>query len=135
RFMLRRLARRNGHARPGAADPLTEKQLVLAFKAGQGAAYDEIYRRNRAMVEHICRRLLKNPDDAQEAAQETMVRVLQGLPQFNGRYLLQAWVARIATNVCLDVLRAKSRRQESEHIPDELQPATAAAVINVVQAG
>jgi RNA polymerase sigma-70 factor (ECF subfamily) len=119
--MLRKQSKLNGRARPGSGEPLTEKQLVLAFKAGQEDAYSEIYRRNRAMVEHICRRLLKNPDDAQEATQETMVRVLQGLPQFNGRYLLQAWVARIATNVCLDVLRAKGRRHEAEPLVEDFQ--------------
>src|SRR5437899_84142 len=104
--MLGKLTKRDGRDARRAREPLTEKDLVLAFKAGQAAAYDEIFERYRPMVEHICRRLLKNPDDAQEATQETMLRVLQGLPQFNGRYLLQAWVARIATNVCLDVLRA-----------------------------
>jgi RNA polymerase sigma-70 factor (ECF subfamily) len=40
-----------------------------------------------------------------------MVRVLQNLNAFNGRYALRPWVARIARNVCLDALRAKTRRQ------------------------
>ena len=87
----------------------TEKELVLAFQSGQGDAYARIYQRYLPVVGSICRRMLKDLDDAEEATQETMLRVLQGLGQFNGRYLLQAWVARIATNVCLDVLRARAR--------------------------
>ncbi len=39
-----------------------------------------------------------------------MLRVLRGLPVFNGRYQLQAWVARIAKNVSVDQLRSRSRR-------------------------
>jgi RNA polymerase sigma-70 factor, ECF subfamily len=93
----------------------TERDLVIAFKGGEHQAYSQIYERSLPVVQHICRRLLKNPDDAEEATQETMLRVLQGLPRFNGRYLLQAWVARIATNVCLDILRSKTRRPEQPH--------------------
>ncbi|MFN2544900.1 MAG: RNA polymerase sigma factor [Actinomycetota bacterium] len=115
--MHRRSAGKRAHApAPSSRRPqfssLTERDLVLAFKAGEDSAYAQIYERYAPTVQHIARRLLKNPDDVQEATQETMLRVLQGLPRFNGRYLLQAWVARIATNVCLDVLRARSRRPE-----------------------
>jgi RNA polymerase sigma-70 factor (ECF subfamily) len=103
----------------------TERDLVLAFQRGQAEAYSEIYLRYQPMVSHICRRLLKSPDDADEAAQETMLRVLQGLGRFNGRYLLQAWVARIATNVCLDQLRAKTRRHgDPEQLPEDYHLST-----------
>src|SRR5919202_3842882 len=87
----------------------SDRELVLAFQAGDEAAYDEIYRRCRPVAESISRRLLKNPEDAKEASQETMLRVLQALPRFNGRYLLQAWAASIAAKVCLDALRARTR--------------------------
>ena len=43
-----------------------------------------------------------------------MLRVLRGLPVFNGRYQLQAWVARIAKNVSVDVIRARARRPVSD---------------------
>ena len=39
-----------------------------------------------------------------------MLRVLRGLPVFNGRYQLQAWITRIATNVSVDMVRARARR-------------------------
>lgn len=60
----------------------------------------------------MSRRLLCNLHDAEEATQETMLRVLQGLPKFDGNHL-KAWVACIATNVCLDVLRSRARRVEN----------------------
>lgn len=89
---------------------LSERDLVVAFKGGDSHAYALIYREFRPVAESICLRILGNPEDAAEAAQETMLRVFQGLPRFNGRYLLRAWVARIATNVCLDVIRKRGRR-------------------------
>lgn len=88
----------------------SDRDLVLAFKAGGRDAFDAIDRRHRPSVARVCHRMLISPDDAQEAIQETMTRVLRALPTFNGRYLLDAWVTRIATNVCLDIIRASSRR-------------------------
>jgi RNA polymerase sigma-70 factor, ECF subfamily len=87
-----------------------EHALAHAFKSGEGEAYRAIHDRYAPRVHSVCRRMLHNPDDAAEAAQETFLRVYQGLPSFNGRYRLGAWVVRIATNVCLDQLRAHSRR-------------------------
>lgn len=104
--------------------------MVVAFKSGNRHAYALIYREYRPVAEAICQRILGNHDDAAEAAQETMLKVFQGLPRFNGRYLVRAWVARIATNVCLDILRKRGRRLEEVDTPeaDELEKADALAV-------
>lgn len=92
---------------PGAT--VEDKELALAFKRGEDGAYQAIHDRYSARVYSVCRRMLGH-DDAQEAAQETFLRVYQALGRFNGRYQLGAWITRIATNVCLDQIRAKSRR-------------------------
>jgi RNA polymerase sigma-70 factor (ECF subfamily) len=92
------------------------KALVLRFKGGDTAAYDAIYDRYQARVTGICRRMLIDPHDVQEASQEAFLRVYQALGRFNGRYELGAWIARITTNVCLDNLRSRSRR------PKEMAP-------------
>ena len=91
-----------------------DKSLVLLFQAGTSEAYDEIFERYRPLAERICYRILGDREDAQEAVQETMLRVYRGLGTFNGRYQLQAWVARIATNVSLDMVRARSRRPQRD---------------------
>jgi RNA polymerase sigma-70 factor, ECF subfamily len=90
-----------------------ERALVLAFQSGDQAAFESIVRTCRPTAERICRRLLINPADVEEAVQETLVRAYQGLPRFNGSYALTAWMARIATNVSLDILRASSRRPQT----------------------
>ena len=87
-----------------------DRCLVVGFKAGDVDAYAMIYRRYYSCARGVSLRILRNPEDADEAAQETMFRVLQALPRFNGRYELRAWIARIATNVSLDMVRSGNRR-------------------------
>jgi len=86
---------------------------VLDFQAGNAEVFGEIHRRYARLARHICQRILGNADDADEATQEAMLRVYQGLSRFNGRYALQPWVARIATNVSLDATRARTRRPQT----------------------
>jgi RNA polymerase sigma-70 factor, ECF subfamily len=102
------LASGNGR---GAYAELDDRLLVLDFQAGNEAdAFDEIHRRYSGLARHISQNILQNPEDAEEATQETMFRVYRGLARFNGRYMVQPWVARIATNVSLDIVRARQRR-------------------------
>ncbi len=101
--------------RSGAgADLDDDKTLVLAFQSGDIDAYSDIFVKYRALSAQICYRILQDREEADEAVQETMLRVYRGLPRFNGRYQLQAWVARIATNVALDMVRARSRRPQRD---------------------
>lgn len=106
---------RNGAAKAGAQSyaDLDDRMLVLDFQAGNAEVFGEIHRRYAGLARHICQRILGNADDADEATQEAMLRVYQGLSRFNGRYALQPWVARIATNVSLDVTRARTRRPQT----------------------
>jgi RNA polymerase sigma factor (sigma-70 family) len=108
---------------PGAYSALDDRLLVLDFQAGNPQAFVEIHRRYGGLARHVCGRILLTPQDADEAFQETMIRVFQGLYRFNGRYALQPWIARIAKNVSLDMLRSQARRpqhHDSAPTADEL---------------
>ena len=88
---------------------LPDRELVLAFQAGDRAAFDELYRRHRDRVARVCYRFMNNRPDAEEATQEAFLKAFQALPRFNGQYQVGAWLSRIAANVCVDNLRVKSR--------------------------
>lgn len=74
---------------------------------------------HRAELTGYCYRMLGSPCDAEDAVQETLVRGWRNLEGFEGRAALRSWLYRIATNVCLDILRGAQRRAR----PMDLGPA------------
>jgi RNA polymerase sigma-70 factor, ECF subfamily len=65
-----------------------------------------------------CYRMLASPFDAEDAVQETLLRAWRGLARFEDRMGLRPWLYRIATNVCFDMLKGRSRRA----LPAEVAP-------------
>jgi RNA polymerase sigma-70 factor (ECF subfamily) len=75
----------------------------------------ESYRR---ALTGYCYRMLASPFDAEDAVQETFVRAWRALDRFEDRAGMRPWLYRIATNVCLDTLRGRTRRA----LPMEISP-------------
>ena len=74
---------------------------------------------HRADLVGYCYRMLASPFEAEDAVQETMLRAWKAYDKFEGRAALRTWLHRIATNVCLDMLRSKQHRAR----PMDLGPA------------
>jgi RNA polymerase sigma-70 factor (ECF subfamily) len=82
------------------------------------AVLDELEAQRRPLTGY-CYRMLGSAFEADDAVQETMIRAWKGFEGFEGRSALRSWLYRIATNVCLDMLRGRQRRAR----PMDLGPA------------
>jgi RNA polymerase sigma-70 factor, ECF subfamily len=87
-----------------------------------GVGVDEVASMRAELVGY-CYRMLGSVFEADDAVQETMVRVWRRGDSFQGHSSARAWVYRIATNVCVDLLRERGRRA----VPMDLGPASPAA--------
>ncbi len=88
-------------------------ELAAAAAAGDQAAFDEVARLHRRELHVHCYRMLASFDDAEDAVQETLLRAWRGRTGLGNGPEYRAWLYRIATNVCLDQLRQRSRQAAS----------------------
>jgi len=115
----------------------TEKQRDLEFverlKASDPTAYEELIERYAEMVYRVAYRILQDPHDAEDAMQENFLTVYRRIGSFRGDSKFSTWLYRIATNVALDMVRARQRKQghdvswddseeEGAPLPDTVTP-------------
>jgi RNA polymerase sigma-70 factor (ECF subfamily) len=82
---------------------------------------------HRRELTGYCYRMLGSPFEAEDAVQETMLRAWRALERFEGRASLRSWLYRIATNVCLDMVKGRERRAR----PMDLGPSRAPELANL----
>ena len=79
--------------------------LISRFKSGDESAFNGIVLAYQDRIYGLCRRLLGNAHDAEDAAQDTFVKAFQNLNKFQPQASLYTWLYRIAVNTCLDYRR------------------------------
>ena len=89
-----------------------EPQLIERAKAGDAAAAGEIVERYQRRIYTLCLRILSDTDAAEELTQDTLVKALTGLENFDGRSALGTWLHRIATNACFSRIRSDRVRSK-----------------------
>ena len=84
--------------------------LIARAHAGDDLAFGQLVDPYRRELQVHCYRMLGSLQDAEDALQETLLAAWQGFGQFEGRASVRTWLYKIATNRCLNALRAAGRR-------------------------
>lgn len=90
-----------------------EQVLLRRVRIGDREALQDLLLETQPRLLAICRRMSANEHIAADLCQETMVRIIQGLPSFESRSKVSTWMIRIAMNVCLTHSRKASIRRAS----------------------
>jgi len=90
-----------------AGTPGEDTFLVRAFQEGDRTAFDTLVNRHKGQVFNLCYWFLGDHQDADDAAQETFIKIYRSLGKFRFESALRTWIFRIAVNTC------KNRRMSS----------------------
>lgn len=97
-----------------------EGTLVARLRAGEEAAFEELVRTHGGRMLGVARRLLRDPDEAQDAVQDAFLSAFRSLEKFEGGARLSTWLHRIVVNAAL--MKLRTRRRKPETSIEELLP-------------
>jgi len=98
---------------PGAAADRTEDAvLAAACLSGDLRAYERLYSLHGARMKNLARNILGSATDAEDAVQETFLKVQRSIASFRGQSSLVTWTFRILVNTCYDARRSRLRKKE-----------------------
>jgi len=89
---------------------LLERRLVRALKRGDPQAFERMIRLHQNRVFSLCLRMMGNPQEAEDLAQEVFLTVFTSIRTFREESLLSTWIYRITRNHCLNRLKFLKRR-------------------------
>ncbi|HET6775545.1 MAG TPA: RNA polymerase subunit sigma-70 [Acidimicrobiales bacterium] len=92
-------------------------ELLDRARAGDGEAFRQVAEPHRRELQLHCYRMLGSLQDAEDALQDTLLAAWRGLTAFEGRSSLRTWLYQVATNRCLNILRANRRRPVVNPLP------------------
>lgn len=100
-------------------DIAVPETLLARARAGEMAAFEQLYRLFERPVYTLALRLLADRDEAQEVLHDAMLQIFRTLPQFRGEAPFWAWLRRIATNEALMRLRRRGRLSYTDAVPED----------------
>jgi len=111
-----------GH-NPAVVDSLSEDAaLAAACRSGDLRAYERLYAMHGARMKNLARNVLGNPIDAEDAVQETFLKVHRSIASFRGQSSFITWTYRILINTCYDARRSRLRKKEVANEDSEETP-------------
>ena len=90
-----------------------DRELLKRALNGDIAAFEELVGSNEKRIYNLCYRMMKNEQDAQDMAQEALIKAWRSLRKFNLKAAFSTWLYKIAVNTCLDELRKRKNNTQS----------------------
>jgi RNA polymerase sigma-70 factor, ECF subfamily len=103
---------------PLVYERLSDPILVRRAKDGDKLALATLCERHSERVHRIAQHVLRDPEDARDAAQESLVKLVQRVGQFKGESQFSTWLHRLVVNTCKDVAQARWQRRTEPLVED-----------------
>jgi RNA polymerase sigma-70 factor, ECF subfamily len=97
-------------------------EVLTQVRAGDNDAWGELYRQYAPAIFRFCRRALPTREDAEDATTEVFMKVKQKLGTYDAARPFTAWLYKVASNHCWDLLRRRRIRQDLETADLETLP-------------
>ncbi len=104
--------REQNAAPEAAADRREDTALAAACLSGDVRAYERLYSLHGARMKNLARNILGSATDAEDAVQETFLKVQRSIAGFRGQSSFVTWTFRILVNTCYDARRSRLRKKE-----------------------
>src|SRR5215471_14052057 len=101
----------------GAMEFASEAELLAACRRREIRAFEEVYRVHATRLKSIAFHILRNRQDAEDAVQETFLKLYRGIEGFQGQSEIGTWLCRIAINASYDLARKRKPAEEPAAIP------------------
>jgi RNA polymerase sigma-70 factor (ECF subfamily) len=100
---------------------LSDEELVAKAKKNDRRAFESLVNRHQKMVFNLAYRMLGNREDAEDAAQDSFIRLYHSITKFRGQAKFTTWLYRIVSNVCLSKLSTSAARQSFVELDTETE--------------
>lgn len=98
----------SGKSKPHSFDHASLNEIIRLAQLGDSAAFEKIYRLHAGRVYSLCLRMLRDPVEAEDLAQEAFMQLFRKLNTFRGESAFSSWLHRLTVNLVLMRLRKKS---------------------------
>src|SRR5215212_1244496 len=103
----------------GPVTSTEDRRIAAACAAGDTKIFEELYRRFGDRMKSIAWNHLGNAADAEDAVQETFLKIHRAASTYSGEASFSTWAYRILVNTCYDVLRKRRRRIDEAPLEDD----------------
>lgn len=89
-----------------------ENEMIARAVKGDAQAFETLMEAYEKKIYCLCLRMMGNPHDGEDAAQEAMLKIWQKLDQYRGESAFSTWVYRVAASSCMDAIRKRGRQTQ-----------------------